>query len=92
MQKAVLLRFVAVLLLVIPGVLATYGFLEVKNALFEYVAELGDGDGEKSFQWLRLLKGIVLFFAGAGFIGGWIFFRDRKRNYVAPRFKSRRHK
>ena len=24
-----------------------------------------------------------------GFIGGWIFYRDRKRGYVAPRFKEK---
>jgi hypothetical protein len=41
-------------------------------------------------QWGKLLLGLILFAAGVAFIGGWIFFRDRKRNYVAPRFKAKR--
>lgn len=83
-------RFVAIIILVIPGILAAYGFLEMKNAIFEFTADMGNETVETRFQWLRFLFGFVLFFAGAGFIGGWIFFRDRKRNYVAPRFKEKR--
>ncbi len=89
-MKETVQRFIAIILLVIPGIMAAYGFLEVKNAIFDYVAELGDEAVEARFKWLRALFGLVLFFAGSGFVGGWIFFRDRKRNYVAPRFKAKR--
>lgn len=74
-------RFFAVLLLVIPGWMATYGFLLMKDALFVSFA-LG------TFPWLKFIGGLILFFIGVAFIGGWIFYRDRKRNYVAPRFRE----
>jgi len=37
-----------------------------------------------------MILGFILFAIGVSFIGGWTFFRDRKRNYVAPRFKVNR--
>ncbi|CAM3565565.1 DUF2627 domain-containing protein [Marinicrinis lubricantis] len=83
-------RLVAVLLLVIPGWAATYGFLVIKNTLFAYFSQHGDDGADPSLNWLKLIIGIVLFLAGISFIGGWIFFRDRKRNYVAPRFKEKK--
>lgn len=83
-------RFIAVLLLVIPGIAATYGFLQIKNTLFDYFADFGADDAVPSFAWLRFLLGLILFLGGVAFIAGWIFFRDRKRNYVAPRFKKKR--
>lgn len=83
-------RLIAILLLVIPGFLATYGFLEMKNAIFDYVAAHGDEGNIPTFNWGKLIWGVVLFGAGAGFIGGWIFYRDRKRNYVAPRFREKK--
>jgi len=76
-------RFFAVLLLVIPGWMATYGFLLMKNSVFESF-------GPPAFPWLKFLGGLILFALGVGFIGGWIFYRDRKRNYVAPRFKEKK--
>lgn len=80
-------RFVAVLLLLIPGFLATYGFLSMKNAWF---AQFGAPETDPHVQWGKLLVGLILFLIGVAFIGGWIFFRDRKRNYVAPRFRQKK--
>ena len=88
-MKQVIARFIAVLLLVIPGVSATFGFLLVKATLFDYFSGFG-AEQPPDFQWLKFLIGLVLFFGGVAFIAGWIFFRDRKRNYVAPRFKAKR--
>lgn len=76
-------RFIAVLLLVIPGWMATYGFLLMKNSVFE---SFGPG----VFPWMKFIAGLLLFAVGVGFIGGWIFYRDRKRNYVSPRFKEKK--
>jgi len=87
-MRLITARFIAILLLVIPGFMATYGFLEMKNALFDYFAGLGE-EHTVSFAWLQMLTGVTLFVLGVGFVGGWIFFRDRKRNYVAPRFKKK---
>ncbi|MFS1512242.1 DUF2627 domain-containing protein [Chengkuizengella sp. SCS-71B] len=83
-------RFIAILLLVIPGLLATYGFLEIKNSIYDYIVTVGNTEIENQIQWGRLIIGIVSFLIGVGFIGGWIFFRDQKRNYVAPRFKQKK--
>lgn len=86
-MKAPFYRFIAILMLVIPGLMATYGFLAMKDALFaQFNADIGH------VLWGKMLLGFVLFVIGVAFIGGWTFFRDRKRNYVAPRFKPRRKK
>ncbi len=89
-MKLVVSRFIAILMLVIPGVIACIGFLKMKEALFFYFSDFGNEAVVPQFQWLKFLLGFIMFFAGAGFIGGWTFFRDRKRNYVAPRFKEKR--
>ncbi|MCS7461606.1 DUF2627 domain-containing protein [Paenibacillus doosanensis] len=88
-MKTMFFRFVAVMLLVIPGVMATYGFLAMKDAWF---AQFGPLEANPHVLWGKLALGLVLFLCGVAFIGGWIFFRDRKRNYVAPRFKAKRPK
>ena len=85
-------RIIAILLLVIPGLAAAYGFIELKQVVFQYVADKGRLGSEASFQWWRMIKGFILFAVGVGFIGGWTFYRDRKRNYLAPRFMPVRKK
>nr|WP_281067852.1 DUF2627 domain-containing protein [Cohnella thailandensis] len=82
---------IAILMLVIPGLAAAYGFLLMKDALFDYFAQLGDVElNTPHFEWLPFVLGFILFLLGVGFIGGWIFFRDRKHNYVASRFRPKR--
>lgn len=76
-------RFLAVLLLVIPGGLATYGFALMRESVMSAL-------GPPPFSWWTFLGGLGLFCGGVAFIGGWIFYRDRKRNYVAPRFRKKR--
>ncbi|WP_274651735.1 DUF2627 domain-containing protein [Paenibacillus humicola] len=89
-MKEIIARFIAIMLLVIPGLGATYGFLLMKDAVFQYFSSLGENASGEPFGWGKMLLGFVLFAFGIGFIGGWTFFRDRKRNYVAPRFKQKR--
>ncbi|GIQ66711.1 hypothetical protein PACILC2_52790 [Paenibacillus cisolokensis] len=72
-MKMVISRFIAVLLLVIPGIAACYGFLKMKNAVFHYFSQFGNDSIQPAFDWLPFLLGFVLFFLGIGFIGGWIF-------------------
>ncbi|MFF2482079.1 DUF2627 domain-containing protein [Paenibacillus sp. NPDC058071] len=91
-MKIITSRLIAVLLLVIPGLLACFGFLRMKNELFHYFSEFGNDAVVPNFAWLSFLLGLVMFLIGVGFIGGWIFFRDRKRNYVATRFREKRPK
>ncbi|WP_438448834.1 DUF2627 domain-containing protein [Gorillibacterium sp. sgz5001074] len=83
-MRLLLQRLAAALMLVIPGLAATYGFLAMKNAFFHQF------EPEGGFQWGRFLLGLLLFAVGSAFIGGWIFFRDRKRGYVAPQFRAKK--
>ncbi|MGG4142938.1 DUF2627 domain-containing protein [Paenibacillus algorifonticola] len=91
-MKLVTARLVAILLLVIPGILACIGFLKMKNAVYNYFVSFGYDDIQPNFEWLPFLLGLLMFAIGVGFIGGWTFFRDRKRNYVASRFRPKRPK
>ncbi|WP_059052385.1 DUF2627 domain-containing protein [Paenibacillus senegalimassiliensis] len=89
-MKLKLSRFIAILILVLPGIAAMTGFLKMKDALFDYMSDHGnDALSRVTFDWLEFGLGFALFVAGAGFLGGWIFFRDRKRNYLGPRFRDK---
>ncbi len=83
-------RFIAVLLLVLPGWLATAGFLKMKDSLFDWFAQQDPAQTQHGFDWLLFLIGLIMFIAGVGFIAGWTFYRDRKRNYVSPRFREKK--
>jgi hypothetical protein len=84
-------RFIAILILVIPGLMAMKGFLMIKDTLFEFLSQHGDDSViNPTFHWIPFIGGILLFVAGMAFLGGWILTRDRKRNYVGPRFKEKR--
>jgi len=84
-MKLKLSRVIAILLIVIPGILSTYGFILMKEAFFaQFEPTIGH------FLWGKLILGLFLFILGIFFLGGWILFRDRKRNYVVPRFKEKR--
>lgn len=90
-MKLMISRFIAILILVIPGFMAMKGFLMMKDAVFFYIAAHGDDQiTNPSFQWFHFGGGLLLFVLGISFLGGWILFRDRKRNYVGPRFKEKR--
>lgn len=89
-MKLILQRLIAILLLVIPGLAAAYGFLRMKDALFVYFADMGDVSITPDFNWWKFIGGAFLFLLGIAFIGGWVFYRDRKRNYLAPRFRPKR--
>ena len=78
-------RLLAAVFLIIPGYIATRGFQLMKDTFFNQFDAVG-GDGV--FHWFKFLLGLLLFLLGAGFIAGWIFFRDRKRGYVAKRYKK----
>lgn len=89
-MKLILQRLIAILLLVVPGLAAAKGFLLMKDALFDYFADMGDVSIMPNFAWGAFILGAFLFLIGIAFIGGWVFYRDRKRNYLAPRFRPKR--
>lgn len=74
-------RLVALVILIIPGILAGYGFKLLRETFF------GILNSPFPSLPLQLAGGLTAFTAGVGFIGGFIFHRDRKRNKVQARFK-----
>lgn len=70
--------FLALLILVIPGALGVYGWTMMRDAIFSTFGE--------RFEWLHFLLGLVLFIASLAFVGGFIFYRDKKRKKVQKRF------
>jgi TRAP-type C4-dicarboxylate transport system permease small subunit len=69
-------RFIAVLILVIPGILAAYGIKLMRDALFnEFVSFFLHIS-------IQFIAGLVLFIGGVAFIGGFIVHRDRKRQRI----------
>jgi hypothetical protein len=76
-------RIIALLILVIPGVLAGLGIKWMRDMVF--------GILQPPFPslWLQFLIGFLLFGSGLSFVGGFVFYHDRKRNKVQKRFQKR---
>lgn len=68
-----MIRIIAVLMLVIPGIIAAYGIKLMRDALF-YVSDFGSLP-----IGLQFFIGFIFFVCGLAFIGGFIVHRDRKR-------------
>ncbi|MFC4078197.1 DUF2627 family protein [Salinithrix halophila] len=75
----------AIVLICIPGAAGVYGWNLMKNVIFQAFA----GDG---FAWLPFLGGLILFLGGLFFIGGFLFYRDLKKDQVQPMLRPRRKK
>lgn len=75
-------RMIALLILVLPGALAVVGVKLMRDSVFDILQPVFP------WLWLQLVAGFLFFLFGVCFIGGWIFYRDRKRHYVADRFKK----
>ncbi|GEN33442.1 MULTISPECIES: DUF2627 domain-containing protein [Aneurinibacillus] len=80
-----LLRFVAVLIIyVIPGAVAAYGFKTMRDTLYLYF-----DPAVNQFLLGKFFLGFVLFVIGVAIIAGFILHRDRKKNLVQPRFQKK---
>lgn len=88
-MKLLISRLIAILILVIPGLLAMKGFLMMKDDIFNFISMHGDDSVTPDFAWSHFGGGLLLFLAGMSFLGGWILTRDRKKNYVGPRFREK---
>ncbi len=75
-------RIIALLIMVIPGVIAVYGVKLMRDMVFGIASALFP------WLWLQFLGGLILFLGGLAFIAGFIFYRDRKRNKVQARFRT----
>lgn len=73
----------AFFLLFIPGVLTALGIKWMRDMIFGRLSPILPA------LWVQFLLGLILFIGGLAFIGGFIFYRDRKRNKVQQRFKQR---
>ncbi|MBS4194604.1 DUF2627 domain-containing protein [Lederbergia citri] len=77
-------RFIALLLLLIPGILSGYGIKLMRDMLFGKLLT------PFPYLWLQFLAGLIFFVLGLGFIAGFVLHRDRKRNKVQERFKHQK--
>lgn len=78
-----MIRIIAILLLLIPGVISAFGIKLMRDALFEEFFPIFYNTS------IQFLIGFILFFLGLAFIGGFIYHRDKKRNLINnKRFKQ----
>jgi hypothetical protein len=76
-------KYIALIILAVPGIAAVVGVKLIRDTLFNSV------DAPLPSLWLQFVLGCVLLVAGVAFIGGWIFYRDRKRHYVAKKYREK---
>lgn len=76
-------RIIALLILLIPGFLAAVGIKLMRDMTF--------GIQQAMFPnlWLQFLIGFIFFVCGLGFVAGFIFHRDRKRNKIQTKFQGK---
>lgn len=75
-------RIIALAILVIPGIFAALGIKLMRDMTF------GILQAPFPFLLLQFIVGLLFFIGGLGFVAGFIFHRDRKRNKVQTRFKK----
>jgi hypothetical protein len=76
-------RIIALFILLIPGFLAAAGIKLMRDMTF------GILQAPFSHLWLQFLIGLIFFIGGLGFVAGFIFHRDRKRNKVQSRLQGK---
>ncbi|MBP2240811.1 putative membrane protein [Cytobacillus eiseniae] len=77
-----MIRIIALIILVIPGVLAVYGIKLMRDMVF------GILQSPFPLLWVQFIAGLLFLLIGLGFIAGFVLYRDRKRNKVQTRFKN----
>lgn len=78
-------RIIALILLIIPALIAMIGWNMMKNGIYSYM-------GENSFPYLSFILGLLLFLIGLSFVAGFVFHRDKKRKLLQPRFLRKKKK
>lgn len=74
-------RFFALLLVLFPVALSSFGIKLIRDALFLI------RDSPIPFLWLQFVLGVIFLISGLSLIGGFIFYRDKKRNKVQSKFR-----
>lgn len=78
-----MMRIIALIILLIPGFLAALGIKLMRDMTF------GILQAPFPYLWLQFLSGLLFVICGLGFVAGFIFHRDRKRNKVQTRFQDK---
>lgn len=68
-----LMRNIAIVILVIPGVIAAIGIKLMRDTFF------GISDGFP-YLWIQFTLGFIIFVLGIAFIAGFFFYREQKKN------------
>lgn len=76
-----MVRTIAFLMLLIPGVFSAIGIKLIRDALFNEYYELFFNAG------VQFVIGCIFFIGGLTFIGGFIFYRDRKKHEIRKKQK-----
>jgi len=76
------MRNIAILMLLIPGVIAAIGIKLMRDTLFnDFYAIFG-------YSWIQFTIGLLLFIGGVAFLGGFIVYRDRKKKKAEDKKKE----
>lgn len=78
-----LARLAALIVLVIPGILAAYGIKLMRDTFFG-IANLGPLP-----LGVQFILGLAFTIVGIGFFAGFLLRRDRKNGRVSERFKEK---
>ncbi|SHE45240.1 Protein of unknown function [Seinonella peptonophila] len=77
-MKPIYQRIFAILLLCLPAVIGIYGWKILRDAVFDLFAG-------QPVSWLKIGGGSLCLLFALYVIGGFIFYRDKKRNKIDPR-------
>ncbi|MFY4776243.1 DUF2627 domain-containing protein [Metabacillus sp. RGM 3146] len=77
-----MVRILALCIMLIPGLLAAWGIKLMRDMLF------GILNAPFPYLWMQFIGGLVFFVGGLSFVGGFVFYRDRKRSKVQQRFQK----
>jgi putative Mn2+ efflux pump MntP len=77
------MRLIALIIMVIPGIVAVIGIKLIRDMIFGILISPFPS------LWIQLIAGIIFIVFGIWFIGGFIFYRDRKRNKVQSKFNNK---
>ncbi|SDN16712.1 DUF2627 family protein [Tenuibacillus multivorans] len=79
-----MLRLIAFLMLLLPGILAVYGIKLIRDSFFGLVNPVFIN------VIIQFLAGFIFTGMGIGFIGGFLLHRDRKKNKTKGRFTDKK--
>jgi hypothetical protein len=83
MRRNEMIRFIAIVILFIPGIIAAFGIKLMRDSIFNEFYTLF------FYPSIQFIVGLILFLGGIGFIGGFIVHRDRNKQNQKQQHKRR---